>query len=212
MFTGIIEEIGTVSEIKPGTDLVTLKIKARKVLEDVKIGDSIAVNGVCLTVISFSEDYFGAGVQAETVRRTTIADLKSGAGVNLERALSLSSRLGGHFVLGHIDNTGTIKSKSPKGKDYLLVIKAPEALLQYVVAKGSIAIDGISLTVGEVTGDTFSVYLIPHTLQNTTLTQKNPGDAVNLETDIIGKYVAKSAGKERKSDITKDFLSEQGFV
>jgi riboflavin synthase len=191
IFTGIIEEIGQVKQIKRGQQSFSLSIKAAKVLEEVKLGDSIAVNGVCLTVTGYSGASFEADVMPETYQRTTLKTLKSGSPVNLERALRLSDRLGGHLVQGHVDGIGTIINKSVEDIAILYGIEAPAEILKYVVKKGSIAVDGVSLTVVEVDNNRFSVSLIPHTAKLTILGWKREGDPVNLETDIIGRYVEK---------------------
>jgi riboflavin synthase len=183
IFTGIIEEIGQVKQIKRGQQSFSLSIKAAKVLEEVKLGDSIAVNGVCLTVTGYSGASFEADVMPETYQRTTLKTLKSGSPVNLERALRLSDRLGGHLVQGHVDGIGTIINKSVEDIAILYGIEAPAEILKYVVKKGSIAVDGVSLTVVEVDNNRFSVSLIPHTAKLTILGWKREGDPVNLETD-----------------------------
>lgn len=185
MFTGIIEEVGRVRQIGGGV----LSIDAQRVLEDVQLGDSICVNGICLTVTSFDARHFTADVMPETIRRTSLAELKKGSPVNLERALTLASRLGGHIVSGHIDGTGEVLSLKQEGNAVLLNIQATPALLRYIVEKGSVAIDGISLTVAAVGDSDFTVSLIPHTLQSTNLHTKKKGSHVNIETDIVGKYI-----------------------
>ncbi len=185
MFTGIIEEVGKIRSIGGGT----IAIDAQRVLEDVHLGDSICVNGICLTVTSFDARHFTADVMPETVRRTSLAELKKGSPVNLERALTLASRLGGHIVSGHIDGTGTVLSCKEEGNGVLLQIAADASLLRYIAEKGSIAIDGISLTVAAVGDSDFTVSLIPHTLGETNLHTKKKGSRVNLETDILAKYV-----------------------
>ena len=185
MFTGIIEEVGRVRQIGGGV----LSIDAQRVLEDVQLGDSICVNGICLTVTSFDARHFTADVMPETIRRTSLAELKKGSPVNLERALTLASRLGGHIVSGHIDGTGEVLSLKQEGNAVLLNIQATSALLRYIVEKGSVAIDGISLTVAAVGDSDFTVSLIPHTLQSTNLHTKKKGSHVSIETDIVGKYI-----------------------
>lgn len=210
MFTGIIEELGVVDSIGAGR----LAIKASKVLEDVSLGDSIAVNGVCLTVTSFDRGHFTADVMPETIRRTALRELRKGSPVNLERALTLSSRLGGHIVSGHIDGVGEIESFTEEGNAVLLKIKAEEKLLHYIVEKGSVALDGISLTVAQVTEADFTVSLIPHTRQVTNLHAKQPGSPINIETDVLGKYVEKLLGgktEAKKSGLTREFLLQNGF-
>ncbi|HZK43575.1 MAG TPA: riboflavin synthase [Syntrophomonadaceae bacterium] len=217
MFTGIIEELGVVRNISRGTHSFQINIGAKKVVEDVQIGDSIAVNGVCLTVIEFSKNYFVADVMPETLNKTNLKELKGSSVVNLERALSLGDRLGGHLVQGHVDAVGTIKLKEKLDIAIIYKIAAPKEVLKYTVPKGSIAIDGISLTVVDVFADSFTVSLIPHTAQNTTLGYKEPGITVNLESDIIGRYVEKLLGvnssqDQNKSSLNQSFLIENGFI
>ena len=213
MFTGIIEEVGRVRQIGGGV----LSIDAQRVLEDVQLGDSICVNGICLTVTSFDARHFTADVMPETIRRTSLAELKKGSPVNLERALTLASRLGGHIVSGHIDGTGEVLSLKQEGNAVLLNIPATSALLRYIVEKGSVAIDGISLTVAKVTDSDFTVSLIPHTREVTNLGSKKTGSPINIETDVLGKYVEKMlkgsspAPAKAQSNMTLDFLRENGF-
>lgn len=214
MFTGIVEEVGQVKAIGNGT----LQIQATKVLEDVKLGDSIAVNGICLTVTGFNSHSFQADVMPETIKRTSLGELKLGSLVNLERALTLSSRLGGHIVSGHIDGTGRIVSLKEDKNAILMKIQADGAILRYIVEKGSVALDGISLTVAQVDSRDFTVSLIPHTRQATNLSAKGEGSLINIENDVVGKYVAKllqtageSADVVAKSSITMDFLKANGF-
>ncbi|WP_432647624.1 riboflavin synthase [Mitsuokella sp.] len=218
MFTGIIEELGTVERIGGGS----LVIGAKKVLTDVEVGDSIAVNGICLTVTSFDSRHFTADVMPETVRRTSLAELRQGSPVNLERALTLSSRLGGHIVSGHIDGTGTIVSMKEEGNAILMKVAADAAILRGIVEKGSVALDGISLTVAAVTDKDFTVSLIPHSREVTNLGTKKKGSLLNIENDIIGKYIEKmmqgsylpdSEDKPQKaaSKLTRAFLLENGF-
>lgn len=213
MFTGIIEEIGHISHIRTGGSACTVTVAAQTVLTDVRIGDSIAVNGTCLTVCSFDAGHFSADVMPETMRRTNLGSLAPGAPVNLERAMAADGRFGGHIVSGHIDGTGSIRSLRREGNAVWVTIAAPAELLRYIVEKGSIAIDGISLTVAAVTEQDFSVSVIPHTGSETTLLGKKPGDAVNLECDIVAKYVEKLCGHAQKSGgISQDFLAEHGFL
>lgn len=194
-------------------------------LKGTKIGDSIAVNGVCLTVTSISGNKFTADVMAETIRRSSLGTLKHGSKVNLERAMAADGRFGGHIVSGHIDGTGVIRSLEREDNAVWVEIETPDKLLKYIVEKGSIAIDGISLTVAKLTDDSFSVSVIPHTGEETTLLAKKPGDIVNLENDIVGKYVERlmnfntsqkspfdnKTATSTKSNITMDFLTENGF-
>ena len=212
MFTGIIEEVGSVHSIGGGR----LTVRAARVLQDVQLGDSIAVNGVCLTVTRFDSGSFDADVMPETIRRTSLAELKKGSPVNLERALTLQSRLGGHIVSGHIDGVGTIRSMKEESNAILMKISADKNILRHIVEKGSVALDGISLTVAEVTDSDFTVSLIPHTRQVTNLSYKKAGSVINIENDVIGKYVEKllqpqEAPQENVSRITMDFLQNNGF-
>ena len=199
MFTGIIEEIGTVKKISLGGNSGSLEIMAKKVLDGTSVGDSIAVNGVCLTVTSKTSSSFTADVMAETVRRSSLGQLSSGSHVNLERALAANGRFGGHIVSGHIDGTGIISRLKAEENAVWVHIKAGGELLRFIVEKGSIAIDGISLTVAGISETEFSVSVIPHTGQETTLLSRKAGDKVNLETDIIGKYVEKLLGGGTRS-------------
>ena len=216
MFTGIVEEVGTVKSIKSGAVSAELKIEGKTIFSDIHLGDSIAVNGVCLTVTSFDKSTFTADVMHETLNRSSLGALKSGSKVNLERAMAADGRFGGHIVSGHIDGTGKIVSLTKDGIAVWVKISASPEILRLIVEKGSIAIDGISLTVAEVTDKYFQVSIIPHTASNTTLLDKKTGDTVNLENDIVVKYVEKllSFGKkeeEKKSGITLDFLAKNGF-
>lgn len=211
MFTGIIEEIGRVRALRRGARSFTLEIEARKVLEGTQVGDSIATNGVCLTVTRMDEGGFAADVMPETVERTALKRLQPGSPVNLERALTLSSRLGGHLVAGHVDATGRIASRCEDDTALWLEVEAEPAVLRYVVEKGSIAIDGVSLTVARVGERSFSVSLIPHTQGVTTLHERRVGDRVNLENDMLVKYVEKLMGRAPQGGLTLDFLRENGF-
>lgn len=219
MFTGIVEEIGTVEQIGRGRDSAVLTIHGKKVLEGTKIGDSIAVNGICLTVISLPGygDSFSADVMNETLNRSSLAGLTRGSHVNLERAMKADGRFDGHMVAGHVDGVGTIRRIRRDDTAVWYTVEAGGEILRYVVEKGSVAIDGISLTVAKVSETDFSVSVIPHTLKETILTEKKEGDAVNLETDMIGKYVEKlldfrSGPKQKeKSKITREYLSRCGF-
>ncbi|SFD08885.1 riboflavin synthase [Butyrivibrio sp. YAB3001] len=200
MFTGIIEEIGKIKSVNRGSANSQMVIGADKVLSDVQLGDSIAVNGVCLTVVSFNEKSFTVDVMNETYSRSSLGDLRVGSLVNLERAMPSNGRFGGHIVSGHIDGTGRIKATRCDGNAVWYEITADSNILNGIVEKGSIAIDGISLTVALVTTSSFSVSIIPHTLERTILKEKRAGSVVNLENDIIGKYVysflSKSEGKK----------------
>ena len=212
MFTGIVEEVGKVKSISNGV----LQIEANKVLEDVHTGDSIAVNGICLTVTSFTAHSFQADVMPETIRRTSLNELKLGSPVNLERAMAVGSRFGGHIVSGHIDGTGRIVSLKEEKNALLMKIAADSSLLRYIVEKGSVALDGISLTVAAVTDRDFTVSLIPHTRQVTNLSAKGEGSTINIENDVVGKYVEKMlkpAEAEDKSSgsVTMELLLSNGF-
>ncbi len=189
MFTGIIEETGTLGGVRKGQHSAVLRINARKVLEGLKTGDSIAVNGVCLTVVSFDASGFSADVMHETLDRSSLGSLGPGSRVNLERAMPADGRFGGHIVAGHVDGTGKVRDVRRDDNAVWYTIQAEPAVLRYIVEKGSIAIDGISLTVARVDRDAFAVSVIPHTAAVTTLSERKKGDTVNLENDIIGKYV-----------------------
>ena len=217
MFTGIIEEIGTVRRIERGAAGARLTIAAKTVLEGTELGDSIATNGVCLTVVSMTSDSFSADVMAESLRRSSLGALQTGSPVNLERAMPLNGRFGGHIVSGHIDGTGTIASQKREDNAVWVTVRAPAALLRYIVEKGSIAIDGVSLTVAAVDETGFAVSIIPHTGAQTILLDKKAGETVNLECDVIGKYVEKllapyaPTDKAAPSGITMEFLAQNGF-
>lgn len=213
MFTGIVEEIGIISGIKQGKNSEILTIKAKKVLEDTKIGDSIAVNGICLTVTDLYSDSFTADVMHETISRSSLSKLKYGSKVNLERAMPVNGRFGGHIVSGHVDGTGTIINIKPDDNAIWYKIQANQQILKYIVEKGSITIDGISLTVAKVSETDFSISAIPHTVEQTILKEKRQGDTINLETDILAKYIEKllSHTQNKQSKITKEFLLEHGF-
>lgn len=218
MFTGIVEEIGVVKGIKNGERSSSLLIKAKTVLEKTRLGDSICTNGICLTVTNLSEDTFTVDVMPETLRRSSLGELNIGSKVNLERAMILQSRFGGHVVSGHIDGIGKISSFMREDNAIWITIKTSINILKYVVEKGSIAIDGISLTVAYVDKECFKVSIIPHTAEKTTLITKNIGDTVNLECDVIGKYVEKllkfdlDISNVNKSPISEDFLRDNGFM
>ena len=214
MFTGIVEELGTVRRVLPGARAGKIVIGAKKVLEDVHIGDSIAVNGVCLTVVAAGEDEFTADVMPETLRKSGLGTLKVGDPVDLERAMAADGRFGGHIVSGHIDGVGRIVETRPEENAVIVTISAPPEILALIVEKGSIAIDGISLTVASLTRTTFSVSLIPHTAAQTVLLKKHAGDVVNLENDVVGKYVQKLLGATTgasSSGLTLEYLQAQGF-
>lgn len=219
MFTGLIEEIGSIKSIKKGGKAIRLDVSASKIMDDVKLGDSIATNGICLTVVSFDSNGFSADVMPETMSRTNFGLLGAGSRVNLERAVRVGDRLGGHMVSGHIDGLGEIVGKEQDDNAIWVSIAAPKNILKYVIEKGSIAIDGISLTVAYVDDKMFKVSIIPMTQEDTTLTSKKPGEKVNLECDMTAKYIEKfmfhrdeEKNQESKSNISMDFLKENGFV
>ncbi len=219
MFTGIVEETGMIRSLTINGSSGRIAIQAKKVLEGTQIGDSIAVNGICLTVVTLQEDGFTADVMAETVRRSGLSGMHPGDRVNLERAMASGGRFGGHIVSGHIDGTGTISSMEREENAIWVTITASGKLLRYIVEKGSICIDGISLTVVGVSDTSFQVSVIPHTGEETTLLKRKPGQIVNLETDIIGKYVEKliqpycgdTEETEERSGLTMAMLEELGF-
>lgn len=228
MFTGIIEEIGTIEQIHRGRNSAILQIRASLVLEDAKPGDSIAVNGVCLTLTSRTHHSFCVDVMHETLNRSSLSRQKPGAHVNLERAMAANGRFGGHIVAGHIDGTGSIIQIQKDDNAIWYTIKAAPPIMRYIVEKGSITIDGISLTVANTQADHFSISAIPHTVSITTLNERQVGDTVNLETDIIGKYVEKLLGvraspsvktlseeelraQGSNTKITREFLSKYGY-
>lgn len=217
MFTGIVEEMGVIKSIRKGASSAVLEIQAQVVLEDVHIGDSIAVNGVCLTATTFTPTTFTADVMHETLNRSSLANLRPGSRVNLERAMAANGRFGGHIVAGHVDGVGTVLQTRKDDNAIWYTIGAGPEVLRYVVEKGSITIDGISLTVAKVTDTDFSISAIPHTVAVTVLQDRKPGDTVNLETDIIGKYVEKLLTPQAQptqrptSNITREFLSRYGY-
>lgn len=218
MFTGIIEEIGYIRAIKNGVKSKQLTIGANVIMSDLKLGDSVSVSGVCLTATSICKDGFSADIMHETLNRSSLAALKAGAPVNLERAMAADGRFGGHIVSGHIDGTGSILKIEKDDNAVWYTIGADEKLIHYIVEKGSIAIDGISLTVARVGRTDFSVSIIPHTLDQTTLALRAVGDIVNLENDIIGKYIEKlildrtSEAPIPKSRLDKSFLAQHGYL
>ncbi len=215
MFTGIIEEVGKIERIQNGSHSAVLHIQAQKILDDLKIGDSVAVNGVCLTVTSFHKQGFSADVMHETLNRSALVLLQTGSRVNLERAMPVDGRFGGHIVAGHVDGMGKIMRIEQDDNAVWYTVQAAESVMQYIVEKGSIAIDGISLTVAKVETARFSISAIPHTVCETTLKERRIGDAVNLETDIIGKYVEKflcpKVVAQPNSGLTREFLAKYGY-
>lgn len=229
MFTGLVEEKGRLVSIRRGSASARLKVSARAIMDGLQLGDSIAVNGVCLTVTSFDRQQFEADVMAETLAKTNLGELQPGDRINLERALKLGDRLGGHLVSGHIDGVGTILKMEKHDIATLVTIGAPAAVMRYIIKKGSVGIDGTSLTVVDFNDDSFRVSLIPHTAHATVLGEKKPGDRVNLEGDMIGKYVERwlgmksddksatktgvsSEAKAETGGLSTDFLAQHGFL
>jgi len=213
MFTGIVEELGQVLECRPTSSGFDLSVQCNTVLGDTQIGDSIAVNGVCLTVTEITDTSFTAGLAPETRNRTNLDSLKPGTPLNLERSVTPTTRMGGHFVQGHVDTTGVVKSFT-KDKDALWVaIEVPSNLMRYIVTKGYITLDGTSLTVVDTGENWFNVTLVAHTQQHIVMPSKSTGDKVNIEVDVLGKYVEKliQPGKTPASNITADFLLENGY-
>ena len=217
MFTGIIEEKGAVKSIRRGQHSAVITVSGKKVLQDTVPGDSIAVNGICLTVTSLGPGWFTADVMHETLNRSSLSDASAGTFVNLERAMAAGGRFGGHIVSGHVDGTGVIREIRRDDNAVWFTVSAPGNIMKYIVEKGSVAIDGISLTVASVRGDSFDVSVIPHTLGLTVLGDRGRGDVVNLENDIIGKYVEKlmnygqDSPKDNKGGITEEMLIKYGF-
>lgn len=215
MFTGIVEELGTVRSVRRGAHSSVLSISAKEVLSDLKVGDSVAVNGVCLTATTVDSGGFTADVMHETLNRSSLGALTAGSHVNLERSMAANGRFGGHIVSGHIDGTGTITALKLDDNALWYTVSAPPALLRYIVEKGSVAIDGVSLTVAAVGESWFSISAIPHTVAVTLLGEKGVGDVVNLENDVIGKYVEKllhpQTQEAPKRSLTLEFLAEHGF-
>lgn len=218
MFTGIVEEIGKVRGIVYGSKSIKLTIQCSRITDDIKLGDSIAVNGICLTVTKLGSDEFTADVMPETMRRTSLENLKVGHSVNLERALRLADRLGGHIVTGHIDGTGVIVDRTAEDNAIWLTVEADAEILKYIILKGSVALEGTSLTVAYIDEKCFKVSLIPFTAGETTLGNKEAGSKINIECDMLGKYVEKMLLNNLQSDNTKqntislDFLRENGFA
>ena len=212
MFTGIIEEMGTVKALRREAGAARLTLSAATVLDGTSLGDSICVNGVCLTVVETGKNEFSADVAVETLRVTNLGELRTGAKVNLERALQLSARIGGHLVSGHVDAVGRLREKRDEGNGWRIFFEAPETVLRYVIKKGSIAIDGISLTVADVDRTGFSIAMIPHTAKLTTLGFKASGDSVNLESDIIGKYVERLLSGRAEGNVSLELLKKNGFA
>lgn len=218
MFTGIVEEMGVVKTFEKTLGGTQLRILAKSILSDVKTGDSISINGTCLTVVVAEEHEFLVEVSPETLSVTSLGSLQSGVPVNLERAMKLGDRLGGHLVSGHVDGLGVIVDRKQDGNAILLTIEAPQDIIHYCVPKGSITIDGISMTINDIRNRTFSLAVIPHTAQVTTLGLKQKGDQVNLESDMIGKYVERLLGERGQAPvkpapvIDKDYLQKRGLI
>ena len=210
MFTGIVESVGSVVSMERKGGLMRLSIAFPVTLTDIAAGDSIAVNGACLTVVAVGEGYFLADVSSETIKRTNLGFLRPSHAVNLERALRLGDRVGGHLVTGHIDGCGSVTEKRETGGSLLMTIRVPSELLSYLIEKGSVAVDGVSLTISALRGEQFQVTIIPYTSARTTMGDKKVGESVNIEADIIGKYVKRFLGKTEGVD--EDFLSEYGFM
>ena len=216
MFTGIVEEMGKIVRVEKGAKSSRLTVSGDKIFSDLKLGDSVATNGVCLTVTSFSKGIFTADVMNETLKRSNLGELRQGSMVNLERAMIANGRFGGHIVSGHIDGTGVITKIEQDDIAVWYTIRADRKIMKYIIEKGSVAIDGISLTIAKVTDNDFSVSLIPHTAKETVLGYKKTGDTVNLENDVVGKYIEhflsfKEEPEIKSSGITKEFLLKAGF-
>jgi riboflavin synthase len=217
VFTGIIEEVGTIQEMRFQSEGATIAIAATIISDDLKVGDSIAVNGVCLTATRIGPNSFLCDISAETLRRSSFRQAKHGTRVNLERSLRVGDRLGGHFVLGHVDDVGRLIAKTKSGQGYEISFDLPKELGHYVVHKGSISVDGISLTIAALNTASFSVSVIPHTFQSTNLNQLTVGSLVNLEVDILGKYIERFFHLVRDQDekggskLTADYLKSQGY-
>ncbi|APH04545.1 riboflavin synthase [Bacillus weihaiensis] len=215
MFTGIIEEIGTISSVKSSSEAIVFKIEASKILDDVSLGDSIAVNGVCLTVTTFTKTSFSVDVMPETVRSTSLSTLKTGSKVNLERAMAANGRFGGHFVSGHVDGIAKIVNKKHLSNAVYYDLQVEEKLTDTLIHKGSITVDGISLTIFGLEKEKVTISIIPHTLGETILGTKGIGDIVNIECDLLGKYILKFIDKKEistSSTLSKSFLEENGYA
>ncbi len=218
MFTGIIEEIGLIKSINKSADGATIAISCNKILDDITIGDSIAVDGACQTAVAFDNTTFKVEASPETLNLTTLYDFYPGKYVNLERAMKANGRFGGHIVSGHVDSTGTFIKKEKQGISYLYYFQAPQTVLNYIIHKGSICINGISLTIASLQNDIFSIAVIPQTIKDTNLQYLKPKDKVNLESDVFAKYVEKfminynNNANPQKADITLDYLAEHGFI
>ncbi len=216
MFSGIIEEIGKIRDIKKRDKSNNIAVSAKKIFTDLKEGDSISIDGACMTVSRLKENEFSVDASFETLNITTLADLKKGDSVNLERAIRFSDRIGGHLVTGHVDGVGSILKKKEVGEAIALTIAAPPQILRYTIVKGSIAVDGVSLTINEVGNSSITVMLIPYTIKMTTLGSKKIGEKVNLENDLIGKYVESLLKQEHREPVKRmidiEFIREHGFI
>jgi len=212
MFTGIIEDIGTVKALDRQRDSLQLKLESGLPQDELKPGDSLAVNGVCLTLTGISRGRLSVDLSHETLAATTLKSLKPGSRVHLERALAFGGRLGGHLVTGHVDGVGEVVSRTPRGPNLDLEFLAPAGVVSYLIPKGSVAVDGVSLTVNQPSGQRFRVTLVPHTLEQTTLSERRPGDQVNLEADLLGKYVKHFVGGGSSRGIDEEFLARHGFL
>lgn len=215
MFTGLIEELGVIASVHRGETSAKIVVRAPKIAPELSVGDSIAVSGVCLTATEVTSGQFAADVMAETLRHTTLSEANPGDNVNLERALTLGGRLAGHLVTGHVDAVGRISKLRREDISTIMHIEAPREVLMFLAPRGSVAVDGVSLTVVDVFPDHFTVSLIPHTLENTTLGRKQSGDKVNVESDVVAKYVhqlLKYIREEKEEALTFSFLAEHGFL
>ncbi|MFA9556086.1 riboflavin synthase [Evansella sp. AB-rgal1] len=215
MFTGIIEEKGTIQQMKRTGDAIVMKINGSRILSDVNLGDSIAVNGVCLTVTDFDHQSFSVDIMPETVKSTSLRDLSIGSKVNLERAMAANGRFGGHFVSGHVDGIGTIKSKRPEHNAVYYEIEVAPELRKYMMLKGSVSVDGTSLTIFGLSKDSFTISIIPHTIQETIIGSKKAGDIVNVECDMLAKYIeeliVQRSSNTNSTKLTEGFLRDNGF-
>jgi riboflavin synthase len=216
LFTGLVEGVGTVAEVRRTGEELTVSIRPPFAIEEVEIGESIAVNGVCLTVTGISSGAFTVDISQESISRSTLGFLSSGQRVNLERALRLGDRLGGHLVLGHVDCVGILRKMEPRGRSWLMTVAIDTGIARYIIEKGSVAVDGISLTVNRCGRDFFDVNIIPQTGRDTTLLEKRPGDKVNIEADMIGKYVERLLRGEKQEEgsagrIDSEFLLKHGY-
>ena len=211
MFTGIVEEVGRVADVRRGAASARLTIEASRVLEGTQIGDSISISGVCLTVVGIDGSRLSFDAVPETLDRSSLKGLRAGDAVNLERSVAAGQRLGGHFVQGHVDGVATVASIDERDNARVLRVRPPKELMRYVAPKGSVALDGISLTVAELAVDSFTVWIIPHTWSNTTLCRRRPGDALNIETDMLARYLERLLSA-RHEGITEDNLQSAGFT